>query len=138
MVAAGQFRHYAAVVRMQIHLAEERVAEQTLLAVVQCHAGFIAGGFYTEDSQFDPIRDWFGGRLSYSTSDAGRTAADQMPAHKRRKDAPPLVADRREQRKSQQNHVLRQLLRCVSGREGMDARRPQADKKPLAIAGASV
>ncbi len=49
MVAAGQFRHHAAVIGVHRHLAVERVRTQAGGGVVHRDAGFIATGFDAED-----------------------------------------------------------------------------------------
>ena len=54
VVAAGQFRHNAAVLGMQGNLAVNRVGTQSgrprQARVVHGHAGFIAGSFNTQDA----------------------------------------------------------------------------------------
>ena len=49
MVARGQLRHHTAVVCMHINLAEQCMRQQPTLAVVEGNAGFITGGFNTEN-----------------------------------------------------------------------------------------
>jgi hypothetical protein len=45
VVARGQFRYHAAVLRVQRHLTVQGVAEQAAPAVVQAETGFVAGTF---------------------------------------------------------------------------------------------
>lgn len=49
MVPRCQLRHHAAIVRVHIDLTEQGVRKQPLFAVEQGHAGFITGGFNTEN-----------------------------------------------------------------------------------------
>ncbi|MNN40711.1 hypothetical protein D3C81_1547940 [compost metagenome] len=52
VVARGQFGHHAAVGAMQVDLAEQRIGQQTALAVIQRHAGFVAGSFQAQHSHW--------------------------------------------------------------------------------------
>ena len=49
VVARSQFRHHAAIFRMEFNLAVQYVGEQTALAVIDREAGFIAGAFDSQD-----------------------------------------------------------------------------------------
>jgi hypothetical protein len=48
MVAGSNFRHHAAVFRMDMGLGIERMREQTTIAVINGDAGLIAGRFNTQ------------------------------------------------------------------------------------------
>ena len=50
VVAGGQLRHHAAVSRVQRDLGVQRVRQEPRLAVVDGHAGLVAGGFDAEDA----------------------------------------------------------------------------------------
>ena len=49
VVARGEFRHHPAVFGVHRHLGVQRMGEQAALRMVQSNAGFIAGGFDSED-----------------------------------------------------------------------------------------
>ena len=49
VVARSQFRHHAAVFGVHRHLGMQGVGEQAALGMVQRNAGFVAGGFDSED-----------------------------------------------------------------------------------------
>ena len=50
MVARGDFRHDAAIDRMQVHLAVQSLREEPVLGVVERDAGLIAAGFQSKDN----------------------------------------------------------------------------------------
>ena len=50
MVTGGKLRHHATVFGMQTNLAVERITQQTAVAGIDSHAGFITGGL---DSQYN-------------------------------------------------------------------------------------
>ena len=50
VIARRQFRHYAAVIGVQFHLAVKLIGEQARFVIIDCDAGFIAGCFNTQNS----------------------------------------------------------------------------------------
>ena len=49
VVAAGQLGHHAAVFGMHGHLGVQLVTDEAVFGAVECHAGFVAGGFDAEN-----------------------------------------------------------------------------------------
>ena|SRR5690349_14002941 len=52
VVAGRQLGHYSSIFAMHFGLRVQRVAQQTSLTVIDSDAGFIAGGFNTENEQW--------------------------------------------------------------------------------------
>lgn len=57
MVTAGEFWHHTAVRTVQIYLTVQFFSDQTTLGVVDCHTGFVARSFDSEDVHLE-IRSW--------------------------------------------------------------------------------
>ena len=49
VIARSEFRHHPAIFGVHRHLRVQRMGEQAALGMVQSNAGFIAGGFDSED-----------------------------------------------------------------------------------------